>query len=178
MIYLLSVSSIHLLRHGIINLWMHYRHDSFQLTGWFYLPDIKWTCEIAPAWWRNQMETFSALLAICAGNSPAQRPVTRSFDVSVDLRLNKRLRKQSWGYRAHYDVIVMGNTTIRQWSSPSLVFAMGSRPLMPSHYLCQYNSINIQYKLHDFHSQSIQFNWYSTEITRFPFTTGNGGYEK
>ena len=38
-------------------------------------------------WWRHQMETFSALLVICAGNSPvpgefpAQRPVTRSFDV-------------------------------------------------------------------------------------------------
>ena len=34
------------------------------------------------AWWRHQMEAFSALLAICAGNSsvpgefPAQRPVT------------------------------------------------------------------------------------------------------
>ena len=56
------------------------------------------------AWWRHQMETFSAFLAICAGNSPvpgefrAQRPVTRSFDVSFDLRLNKRLRKQSWGW--------------------------------------------------------------------------------
>ena len=54
------------------------------------------------AWWRHQMETFSALLAICAGNSPvtgefpAQRPVTRSFDVFFDLRLNKRLSKQSW----------------------------------------------------------------------------------
>ena len=56
------------------------------------------------AWWRHQMETFSALLAICAGNSPvpgefpAQRPVTRSFDVFFDLRLNKRLSKQSWGW--------------------------------------------------------------------------------
>ena len=56
------------------------------------------------AWWRHQMETFSALLAICAGNSPvsdefpAQRPVTRSFDVFSDLRLNKRLSKQSWGW--------------------------------------------------------------------------------
>ena len=36
-------------------------------------------------WWRHQMETFSALLALCAGNSPvtgefpSQRPVTRSF---------------------------------------------------------------------------------------------------
>ena len=28
---------------------------------------------------------------------PAQRPVTRSFDVFFDLRLNKRLWKQSWG---------------------------------------------------------------------------------
>ena len=54
-------------------------------------------------WWRHQMEIFSALLAICAGNSPvpcefpAQRPVTRSFNVFFDLRLNKRLSKQSWG---------------------------------------------------------------------------------
>ena len=55
-------------------------------------------------WWRHQMETSSALLAICAGNSPvngefpAQRPVTRSFDVFIDLRLNKRLSKQWWGW--------------------------------------------------------------------------------
>ena len=85
------------------------------------------------AWWRHQMETFSVLLAICAGKSPVrsqysssnlfiytpylpvhrteiissqnwkadgmhQRPVTRSFDVFFDLRLNKRLSKQSWGW--------------------------------------------------------------------------------
>ena len=55
------------------------------------------------SWWHNQMETFSALLAICAGNSPvpgefpAQRPVTRNFHVFFDPRLNKRLSKQSWG---------------------------------------------------------------------------------
>ena len=54
--------------------------------------------------WQHQMETFSALLAICAGNSPvpdefpAQRPVTRSFDVFFDLHPNKRLSKQSWGW--------------------------------------------------------------------------------
>ena len=52
-------------------------------------------------WWRHQMETFSALLAICAGNSlvigefPIQRPVTQSFDVFFDLALNKPLSKQS-----------------------------------------------------------------------------------
>ena len=55
-------------------------------------------------WWRHQMETYSALLAICAGNSPVpgefptQRPVTRGFDVFFGLRLNKRLSKQSWGW--------------------------------------------------------------------------------
>ena len=55
-------------------------------------------------WWRHQMETFSVLLAMCAVNSPitaefpAQRPVTRSFDVLFDLHLNKRLSKQSWGW--------------------------------------------------------------------------------
>ena len=50
------------------------------------------------------MKTFSALLALCAGNSPvpgefpAQRPVTRSFDVFFDLRLIKQLSKQSRGW--------------------------------------------------------------------------------
>ena len=53
---------------------------------------------------RQQMETFFAILALCAGNSPvtgvfsSQRPVTRSFDVFFDLPLNKRLSKQSWGW--------------------------------------------------------------------------------
>ena len=47
---------------------------------------------------------FSALLALYAGNSPVtgefptQMPVTRSFDLFFDLRLNKRLSKQSWGW--------------------------------------------------------------------------------
>ena len=56
------------------------------------------------AWWRHQMETFSALLALCAGNSPvtgefpSQRQVTRSFDVFFDLHPKKRLSKQSWGW--------------------------------------------------------------------------------
>ena len=65
------------------------------------------------------METFSALLAICAVNSPvtgefpAQRPVTRSFGVFFDLRL-----KNGWvnngeagdfrRHLPHYDVTVMG----------------------------------------------------------------------
>ena len=64
------------------------------------------------------METISPLLAICAWNSPVpiefptQRPVTRSFDVFVELRLNKRwVNNHETGdlrsYHAHYDVIVI-----------------------------------------------------------------------
>ena len=64
------------------------------------------------------MEKFSALLVLCAGNSPvtgdfaAQRPVTRSFDVFFDLWLNKRLsnNREAGDLRrqqAYYDVIVM-----------------------------------------------------------------------
>ena len=55
------------------------------------------------------MEAFSALLAICAGNSPvtgifpAQRPVTQSFDSFFDLRHLRR-------YRALYDVIEMNES--------------------------------------------------------------------
>ena len=54
--------------------------------------------------WRHQMDTFSPLLGLCAGNSPitsefpAQRPVTRSFGVFFDLRLNKRLSEQLWSW--------------------------------------------------------------------------------
>ena len=86
------------------------------------------------AWWRHQMETFPALLTLCAGNSPVtgecpppppppphthththtQKPVTLRFDVFLDLRLNKRLSKQSrrrWFETApaHHDVTVMEN---------------------------------------------------------------------
>ena len=48
------------------------------------------------SWRRHQMETFLALLV--PGEFPTQRPVTRSFDVFFDLRPNKRLSTQSWGW--------------------------------------------------------------------------------
>ena len=55
-------------------------------------------------WWRHQMETFSALLALCAGKSPVtgkfppQMPVTRSFDVFFILRSNKWSSKLARGW--------------------------------------------------------------------------------
>ena len=65
------------------------------------------------------METFFSLLAICAGNSPvsgefpAQRPVTRSFDVffSICALMNGWVNTHEAGdkrrHRAHYDTTVM-----------------------------------------------------------------------
>ena len=68
-------------------------------------------------WWRHQMEAFSALLALCAGNSPvtsefpSQRPVTQNFDVFFDMPLNKWLNNREAGdlrrHPVHYDAIVM-----------------------------------------------------------------------
>ena len=65
------------------------------------------------------MEAFFALLALCAGNSPAtiefpaQRPATRSIDVFFDLPelvngwVNNREAGDLRRYRAHYDVTVI-----------------------------------------------------------------------
>ena len=63
------------------------------------------------------METFSELLALCAGNSPvsgefpAQRPVTRSFDVFFHLRPNKRYS------------ITMSKETIQSHMSGMIIWA-------------------------------------------------------
>ena len=70
-------------------------------------------------WWRHQMETFSALLAVCAGNSPVpgefptEGPVTRSSDgfFFISVWINGWVNNGKAGdlrrYRAHYDVTVM-----------------------------------------------------------------------
>ena len=73
-------------------------------SGWWI-----WCIGYFSPWWRNQMETFFALLALCAGNSPvtgvfpSQRPLTRCLDVFFYLCVNKLLSKQSRRHRAHYD---------------------------------------------------------------------------
>ena len=69
-------------------------------------------------WWRYQMETFSALLAICAGNSPVpgefppkgqwRRVLMYSLIcVWINSWVNNRDDGDLRRYRAHYDVIVM-----------------------------------------------------------------------
>ena len=45
------------------------------------------------------METFFRVTGVTGpGDFPTQRPVTWGFDVFFDLRLNKRLSKQPWGW--------------------------------------------------------------------------------
>ena len=74
-------------------------------------------CNWIITWWRHQMKTYSALLAICAGNSPAsgefpaQRPVTRSLIFSlICVWINGWVNNREAGDLrrcACYDVIVM-----------------------------------------------------------------------
>ena len=100
----------------IINIWHIVRPSSFvsdRTNPWQFSDQrlhIKaqsiryFTCNHRQSGWRHQMETFSALLDFCAGNSPvpgefsSQRPVTRSFGVFFDLCLNKQVSKHSGGW--------------------------------------------------------------------------------
>ena len=69
------------------------------------------------SWWRHQMETFFALLAIYAGNSPltgefpTQRPVTRIFDFFICARINGWVNNREacdlGRHHAYDDVLVM-----------------------------------------------------------------------
>ena len=82
-------------------------------------PIAYWLLWLLMSCWHQQMATFSALLALCVGNSsvtgefPSERPVTRSFYVFFDLHLKKRLSKKNREAgdlrrrRAHCDFIVM-----------------------------------------------------------------------
>ena len=80
-------------------------------TGWIY-------CAPRYTWWRHQMETFSALLALCAGNSPVpvnsphkgqwRGPLMFSFIcVSINDWVNNREAGDLRRHRGHYDVNVM-----------------------------------------------------------------------
>ena len=62
--------------------------------------------------WRHQMETFSALLAMCAGNSPHKGQWCGALMFSlicvwINGWVNNREAGDLRRYRAHYDVIVM-----------------------------------------------------------------------
>ena len=76
------------------------------------------------AWWRHQMETFSALLTICAGNStvPVNSPHKSQWRGALMFSLicvwingwvNNREAGDLRRYRAHCDVTVMDIKTLQ-----------------------------------------------------------------
>ena len=102
--------------HGDVIKWKHF------LRHWSFVRGIhRWPVNSPHrGQWRS--------LVLCAGNSPVtgefptQRPVTRSFDVFFDMRVNKQLapRVDNRGAgdlrRAHYDVIVMNTDEfVQNW---------------------------------------------------------------
>ena len=100
------------------------------------------------------MEAFSALLALCAGNSPvtdefpSQRPVTQSFDIFFDLHTNKAwVNSRKAGdlrrHCTHYDVIVMFlETGNNRWEKDN-------EPIGPRHRMNNaYMFSNKQIQLH------------------------------
>ena len=84
---------------------------------------IKLEVSLGVTGWRHQMETFSVLLALSAGNSPVtgdfllHRPVTRSFDVFFDW-MNGWVNNCEAGdlrrHRARYYVTVMRRIKLQQ----------------------------------------------------------------
>ena len=89
------------------NVVAHWATDKY-----FSMQMPSYQCRKSP-WWRHQMETFSALLALCAGNSPAtsefpsQRPVTQSLSKQSGGWLFETPATPLW---RHY------NVGIRCWS--------------------------------------------------------------
>ena len=109
------------------------------------------------------MEAFSALLDFCEGNSPVtgkfplQTPVTRSFDVFFDLRLNKRLDKQwrrrwletpsrsLWYHRNEFGVQLCPNSHNKHNESCHLSAIAGVNIVVPCHAVyCKVSATPLQ----------------------------------
>ena len=101
---------------------MQYKHFHVFHEEWLQLPSQCWGMienkDISFAWWRHQMETFPALLALCAENSwsPVNSPLKGQWRgalmfslicARINGRVNNREASDLRRYRAHYDVIVM-----------------------------------------------------------------------
>ena len=101
-----------------------YSHMFIYCPGWcrsttlmYFLTNCR--LKTVTSWWRHQMETFSALLAICEGNSPVPGELAphkgqwrgalmfSMICVWINGCVNNREAGDLRRYRAHYDVIVM-----------------------------------------------------------------------
>ena len=109
------------------------------------------------AWWRHQMETISALLAFCAGNSPHKGQWRGALMFSlICARINGWVNNREAGdlrrHRAHYDVIVMN--AVEKISGKTMKFRFSIRGkvafccLYRFHMLC-IDGLSAQWGIHD-----------------------------
>ena len=99
----------------------HWDDDVLTLNG-----EVSYCLQLSSAtWWRHQMETFSAQLALCAGNSPVpvnsphkgQWRGTLMFSlicVWINGWVNNREAGDLRRHSGHYDVNVMTSLTLHQ----------------------------------------------------------------
>ena len=96
------------------------------------------------AWLRHKLETFSALLAPCAENSPVNSPHKGQLHGALifffDLRLNKWLSIQSERHRAHYDVTVMAYLMASHYLSQEWFIIYTKNVYIPSKHIAQCES--------------------------------------
>ena len=90
------------------------------------------------SWWRHQLKSFSALLALCAGNSqvigefPSQRPVTRMFSLIcawTNCWINHRDTGDLRRRRVHYDTTIMSHPSVLSYQQMLLV-STNLKPVM------------------------------------------------
>ena len=90
---------------------------------------------VADTWWRHQMETFSALLAICEENHPMDSPHKGHWRGALMfffyLPPNKRPRR----HRAHYADTVVSAESINEYNIVAKIATSLSHWLSPCHTL-------------------------------------------
>ena len=122
-------------------------------------PCTTWRYSVIPwlaitTWWRHQMETFSALLAICAGNFPHKGQWHRALMFSlicvwINGWVNNREAGDLRRYRAHYDVMVMKTFIIHNcfwhnWHTAGVI----QINCMPNNCMHFITKKNMEIKLH------------------------------
>ena len=87
----------------------HYHHNNFH-GSMFTHNQFQWlnwdeTCVFRPVpWWRHQMETFPALVALCAGKSP----VTKASDAELWCFLWSAMASQITSLKIGYSTVISG----------------------------------------------------------------------
>ena len=106
------------------------------------------------------------------GEFPAQRPVTRSFDVSFICWINSWVNNRKAGdlrrYRAHYDVIV--NVVMWEWGKLLLMQICVielRQPRMPWRHCLPPGSLNVLCILGHFHRAISHLKWYKIVCMRY-----------